>query len=553
MIFSDNIRVMALKFKNWLRSCSLRRKIILLTLSATIPIILSGMLNFCFNNRYMSEYFSIHEKLLSIDLIIGNTVKILPIVREYISDPLLAKHRTEFQTYRKQIQKLEAEILKRPGKIDDVHRFFLNDVALYLRMCENIMKAAEQGDPSVRSQYVKVVFQADNVKRSAVDLTMQELNYGNIVGKDINRRVWRIYTISLVFMLVWISLILIMISVLLKRVVANLKRLEDLSQQVTQGELNLSMVPIASNDEIGLLSAAFNEMVLSLKTAHREIDKRQCELQKVNNDLRAANLQLIKANTDLQDAQDQIIQSEKLASLGGLVAGVAHEINTPIGVSVSAASFLKDKNRDLVDKIESNKLSRKEFENYAATITETLDILLANLKRASELIGSFKMIAVDQTSEERREINLHDYIEDVILSLKHVLKKNAVEVDLDSEDNDLIINTYPGILAQVLTNLVMNSIIHGFENGKNCRIDVKINRKEDYLVLEYRDNGQGMNKEVLKRIFEPFYTTKRGQGGSGLGLFIVYNFVAKYLGGSIECKSKPGEGVLFLIKMPIEA
>lgn len=539
------------KSNKFIKMSSLKTRIIFLILSATVPIIISTMVNFYYNNHYMSEYFTIHEQLLSIDMILDNTDKILPIVRNYISNPVQKDFLDEFNYYKDDIDKIINNMDDHSKIPDEYFDLFLNDINLYIDMCDNILKAADNKDPAVRNGYNKISYQADNLKRSAINLTMHELNYGNSIRQDINENIWNIYTLSIVFAITWISLMLIFISTVLKRVVSNLKTLEELSLKVTQGQFDVTVDTFKSNDEIGLLASAFNKMILSLKYAQEEIETRQNELHKLNVSLTKTNNQLMKSNEDLKNAQEQIIESEKLASLGSLVAGVSHEINTPIGVSVSAASFLNDKNKYLLEKIKSNTLTKKEFEEYSGTINETSNILLSNLKRASELMGSFKMIAVDQTSESLREINLYNYIEDIILNLKHVLKKKSVEVFLECEDKSLIINTYPGILAQLLTNLVMNSVIHGFEDTKSGLINIKTYKENGSLSLEYSDNGKGIDKSTIKKIYDPFYTTKRGQGGSGLGMFIVYNIVTKHFGGSIECNSNIGEGVTFYIKIPL--
>jgi len=519
---------------------------------ATLPIVISGMLNFFLNRYYMSEYFSIHERLLKIDLILDDAFSILPLVREYISDPLLTDNRKRIELLNKEMRKNSLEIMTGINTNSKTHSYFKNDLDLYLNMCSEIIDKAEKNDQSIRTYYTNIYLQADNVKRSAIDLTMEELSFGSNVQKDINTKISTIYLISSFIVAVIILIVFIQISTLMKNLLRRLKELENLSQMVTHGVYNLNEIQIIDKDEIGLLGEAFNEMVHSLKSAYNEIDKRQNELEYLNKNLSDTNIQLTKTNNHLKDAQAQIIQSEKLASLGSLVAGVSHEINTPVGISVTAASFLNDKNKDLSLKMQNHTLTKKAFEEYSYIINETTEILLSNLNRASELIGSFKKIAVDQTCEKCREIILKDYIEDVILSLKHVLKKNSIEISVLCETNDLKIKTYPGSLAQIFTNLIMNSVIHGFDNATKGLITISTRLEMGNIIIQYADNGKGIEKEVLKRIFEPFYTTKRGSGGSGLGLYIVYNTVTTILNGRIECKSSIGNGVLFTITIPNE-
>jgi len=235
-----------------------------------------------------------------------------------------------------------------------------------------------------------------------------------------------------------------MIYFVLKRVTSYLGKLENMSFQVTQGNYDVPFMKVSGDDEISLLSRALNDVIQSLRVAYIEIDNRQVGLEKLNRDLIETNYQLKSANEELKNAQEQIIQSEKLASSGGLVAGVSHEINTPIGVCVSAASHLDEKNKELIEKVNANLLSKKDFKHYTQTIEETSKILMSNLKRAADLIGSFKKIAVDQTSEESREINVVDFIKDVVTSLKHILKKTSIDINVESECNEIVIKTYPG-------------------------------------------------------------------------------------------------------------
>ncbi len=534
------------------RRTSLKNKIVSLIIMATLPIIISGMLNFVLNRYYMSEYFSIHERLLIIDSVLDDTFALLPLVREYISDPLLTDNKKKIESINKNIRiNVTKEIMTDPLANSEARRLFLNDLTLYLKMCEEIVDAAQRNDQSVRSNFTYISYQADNVKRSSIDLTMEELSYGSNVRKDTNNKIFKAYLISSVIVSIIIIIVFILISIVMKNMIIGLKELKNLSQKVTHGEYDLEEIKIVNKDEIGLLGEAFNEMVHSLKSAYNEIDKRQNELELLNKNLTDTNTQLIKTNTYLKDAQAQIIESEKLASLGSLVAGVSHEINTPVGVSVTAASFLNDKNKELSLHIQNHTLTKKGLEDYSGIINETTGILMSNLKRASELIGSFKKIAVDQTSENCGDIILKDYIEDVILSLKHIIKKTSIEIMVMCEDNNLKIKTYPGSLVQLFTNLIMNSISHGFDNTSKGTITISTRLEAEKIIIQYADDGKGMDKEILKRIFEPFYTTKRGQGGSGLGLFIVYNIVTTVLNGSIECESSIGNGVLFTITLPM--
>ncbi|MBW2091332.1 MAG: PAS domain S-box protein [Deltaproteobacteria bacterium] len=260
----------------------------------------------------------------------------------------------------------------------------------------------------------------------------------------------------------------------------------------------------------------------------------------------------LRASLDeLQNTQVKLVQSEKMSALGGLVAGVAHEINTPLGIAVTAASFVDEKINDLAGQFEAATLKRSDLEKYIKATHDSAKMILANLRRAAELVQSFQMVAVDQSSEKRRRFKLKKYIEDVLLSLRPKLKKTRHIITVNCPE-DLELFTFPGALSQIITNLVMNSLIHGFENIQQGKIIFDVAEEENYIRFKYTDNGKGIALEHILKIFDPFFTTKRGEGGSGLGLHIVYNLVTQSLGGQIESSSAPGEGATFIIWIPKE-
>ncbi|MCB1568504.1 MAG: PAS domain-containing sensor histidine kinase, partial [Xanthomonadales bacterium] len=286
---------------------------------------------------------------------------------------------------------------------------------------------------------------------------------------------------------------------------------------------------------------------LALARINAELESRVSQRTQALHD---SNASLQNTIDKLQQTRQQLVDSEKMAALGGLVAGVAHEINTPIGVSVTAASFLQE---------QAEKLALPEDDAEAATTLEPLArfrdvavnssaLILRNLRRADRLIKSFKQVAVDQSSEASRRINLRSYLEEVLTSLQPSLRKHKVELECP---HDINFETYPGAIAQVISNLVMNSITHAFTPDKPGQIHVNAHAEGDSLRLIYRDDGIGMDEATRKRVFEPFFTTKRGTGGSGLGMHITWNLVTQALGGSIQCESAPGQGVCFSLVIPI--
>ena len=254
---------------------------------------------------------------------------------------------------------------------------------------------------------------------------------------------------------------------------------------------------------------------------------------------------------NLRRAQDQLIQSEKMASLGGLVAGVAHEINTPVGVGVTAASFLKEKTEALAKLYQTQAMRKSDLETYLENARQSSGILLSNLERASNLIKSFKMISVDQSTDLRRRFKLREYFEELFVSLHPPDKKVRVSVAVEG-DPGLEITSYPGTFSQVVTNLFMNSCHHGFEGRTEGRVGLLFWTDDRRLLVRYRDNGKGMDESTLRRIYEPFFTTRRDLGGTGLGMNIVFNLVTQKLGGTINATSSPGQGTEFFLDLPLE-
>ncbi len=291
---------------------------------------------------------------------------------------------------------------------------------------------------------------------------------------------------------------------------------------------------------------ALKESELALQALNQELDKRVNDRTAA---LTEANENLRITIDELHLAESQLVQSEKLAALGGLVAGVAHEINTPLGIGVTAASHLEHETQRFNRKLESGGIDPTAFERYRTMATETSQVILRNLRRADRLVRSFKQVAVDQASEARRRIDLGSYVEEILLSLKPLLKKTGHAIEQDTGEG-LWMDTYPGALYQVLSNLTINSVQHAFEPGQAGTIRIHAHRQGDYVIIEYTDNGRGMDVETRRRLFEPFFTTKRGAGGSGLGMHIAWNLTTQILGGEIECASSKGNGVLFTLRLP---
>lgn len=237
-----------------------------------------------------------------------------------------------------------------------------------------------------------------------------------------------------------------------------------------------------------------------------------------------------------------------MAALGSLVTGVAHEINTPIGVAVTAASYLNEITAELFTISREIGIDDETFSDHLNDISEASKIVLKNLERASRLVQSFKQLSVDQSSEPLRSFELHSYLEDVILSLSPSLRKSTVDIQVECPKK-ITMKSYPGAFAQIITHLVMNAYVHGFKDDLAGTITIALDEMDGVVHIIFKDTGVGMNPTTLNRIYEPFFTTKRSIGGSGLGLSIVYSLVTQTFNGTIHCDSKEKIGTTFFITL----
>jgi signal transduction histidine kinase len=281
-----------------------------------------------------------------------------------------------------------------------------------------------------------------------------------------------------------------------------------------------------------------------------ELSLKELELQK--NKVEEARNDLSRVVATLKQAQTNLQTSEKMASLGALVAGVAHELNTPIGNSLLTASALGDMVRDFEQRLKQDGgLKRSALEAHLNDARKACDIMNSSLVRAADLITSFKQVAVDQASGQRRRFRLDEVLHDTLATYASQLRRAACTVTVDVPA-DLVCDSYPGSVSQVLSNLIGNALLHGFDGRESGTLDISARREgPDLVVLQMKDNGVGMTEVVLHKIFDPFFTTKMGQGGSGLGMNIVYNIVTGVLKGNIRVESVPAQGTCVTLVLPV--
>jgi two-component system NtrC family sensor kinase len=338
-------------------------------------------------------------------------------------------------------------------------------------------------------------------------------------------------------------ILVLALSLSLRVVFRPLGQLRDgLFELATRGTGEVEELPENRRDELGDVIRGFNQIQRRLKSTIVRI-------REAEDAARRAAQQTAQAMADLRLTQESLLQAERLASLGGLVAGVAHEINTPVGIALTSASVLKDATDEVQAALAGDGLKKSMMLRYLATAAESSRLIMNNACRAAHLIHSFKQIAVDQTTEARRPFALMEYVEEIVTSLRPKLRTMRIDLKFDGAE-DIVLDSYPGAFAQVITNLVLNCADHAFDPDQPGDIRIHARLDRDVVELELSDNGKGIAPELLDRIFDPFFTTRRGQGGTGLGLNIVYNLVAKQFGGTISVRSTPGHGTCFTLRIP---
>jgi len=338
-----------------------------------------------------------------------------------------------------------------------------------------------------------------------------------------------------------------------KDVINSNKAKIDFEEEQTQSDgktiwLSTSKVPLTSEDGevVGVLGIYSD--ITERKNYQNELLLYKDKLEEL---VSTRTQELENSISDLTNAQEQLIESEKMASLGSLVAGVAHEINTPVGLSLTGITHIQTLTDNMSKSFNDGTMKQSSLRRYIEDISELSESMRLSLISAAELIKSFKKVAVDQNTELKRTFHLQDYINDVLLSLGNVLKKTNIKID-NLVPVNLEMNSYPGIISQIMTNLITNSIAHAYDEGSVGLIVIDAHIIDGSMEIKYKDNGKGMNKHTAKHIFDPFFTTNMGQGGSGLGMSIVFNLITQKLKGAIEFNSEEGVGTDFTITVPLE-
>jgi signal transduction histidine kinase len=354
-----------------------------------------------------------------------------------------------------------------------------------------------------------------------------------------------------------------------QRLVRPLQILQQGAQRLARGELDQPL-QWRRDDEIGKLALGLDTMRSKLATLISERDQHNAALQAELEAKHRYEAQILELNTTLEArvtertreltlameqltaAQDELVRTEKMSALGALVAGIAHELNTPIGNSLTVASTLQDHTNAFARDV-TRGLTRTRLDEFVSSTAQGTGILMRSLHQAAELVSSFKQVAVDQTSLNRRKFKLRETVSEILLTLGPALRKTPHHVENDIPD-DITLDSYPGPLGQIVTNLVNNALLHAFEGRPSgiIRLGAAL-LGNGYVQMTVSDNGCGIPASHLAKVFDPFFTTKLGKGGSGLGLNIAYNLADTTLGGSIRVDSVQGQGARFTLNLPVYA
>jgi signal transduction histidine kinase len=372
------------------------------------------------------------------------------------------------------------------------------------------------------------------INKLSAQMTLRELQ----AQGSFDHTLANIYQNVALVAVIFLTLIVVIGALIARSIILPLKEIMAAMHGVVSEKYDEPIQGTHARDEIGEMAravAVFRENAIAKRKAEDE--------------LRAAKDRAEKALDDLREAQQSLIAAEKLAALGGLVAGVAHEVNNPIGISLTVASSFARRCEEFAKEVDAGPLRRSRLGEFLEGGRDAANQLVSNLQRAGELVQSFKQVAVDRSHADRRPFDLRESTDQIVASLRPVLKKSQITLTVDVPAG-IIMDSYPGAYGQVLTNLFLNSVVHAFPDGRAGTVIVEARQVRDDVDIFVSDDGVGMSEEIQRRAFDPFFTTRRNEGGTGLGLHIIFNLVTQQLGGRLAFESRLGWGTRFRITLP---
>jgi len=429
-----------------------------------------------------------------------------------------------------------------------------NKSIYYPSIPDKIAKISDLSSIQHRNNHVELIVEIEQNKTTVGYLYIQTSK------KDINN-FRRQLTITAILLFVFgLSLFFLLTYTLRNRMSQLIATIVESIQEISHSKnysKRILTLPIIELDvlaqNINILLSRIEKNFIKQENTHKQtLLQNNVLAEKVQartNALKESNQELLSTLEKLHQFQGQLVETEKMASLGDMVAGIAHEINTPIGLGITASTLLNDRLLEIKSAFEDKTLKSSQLKKFLKQGEENIGIIYRNLDRAAKLISSFKKVAVDQSNIDTRAFNVKELLNEVIVSLKVKLNEHHVKLTIDCPEN-LVIESKAGPINQVLINLILNSIIHGFENRPDGNINISVHYLGGQLQINYDDNGIGIKDSIKAKIFEPFTTTKRGAGGSGLGLHLVFNIVTQALNGYIDFESEKEIGTKFTIIFP---
>ena len=449
----------------------------------------------------------------------------------------------QFETYLAQLKPLEQkpqEIIR----INEIERLFselkVGGTSIFeAYQTKNKIAATKAIDDLEHQTFTEAEKILDTLSDNARLEVQGSMNELSTISKNIS-------LVLLVSTVLIISLVLSIIVYTRRTIFSPLAQVTTAIDKLRKGERDFELTSYNRNDELTDILSNLQQFQLELG----ELDGLRDREQKIQEELLIERDNATQSFKQLKDTQSKLIETEKMASLGTLVAGVAHEVNTPLGVGVTMSSTLAGNMKTFISEVKTGVLNRTKLERFEDESLKSFELLENSLQHAAQLIHSFKQVAVDQTSSKRREFNLLETLNEITQTLHHKIKRTNIKYSIDGPD-DILLDSFPGPLGQVITNLFNNAILHGFDDKEEGEIVIRFNRLGNEVRLLFSDNGVGVSEENIGKLFDPFYTTKLGKGGSGLGLAIVQKIIHQH-GGEIIATNSPIMGARFQLKIPIK-
>jgi signal transduction histidine kinase len=439
---------------------------------------------------------------------------------------------------------------------DQIRYFSGFNKSVYFPAIPNKIDSIEQlSNVKYRQNYIELMVKIEQ------NQTLYGYLYIQTSNKTLKHFISKLTFTAIAFFIVSLILLTILAIIINKKInqpittiiesLQTISQKKDFSQRITK--LPFTELDILARN-INILLSRIESHIIKQNEVHQHALQQNNNLTaKVNtrtDALKESNQELLSTLEKLHQFQAQLVETEKMASLGNTVAGIAHEINTPIGLGITASTLLADRLKEIKQFFDEKTLKSSQLKKFLIEGEENIAIIYRNLERAAKLISNFKKVAVDQSSADIRQFNVSEFIEEVTLTLKAKIKQENITLTVDCPLN-LIIESKPDPINQILINLIINSIIHGFEHRTQGMINISISYLSGQLHVVYQDDGIGIDEKIKSRAFDPFTTTKRGSGASGLGLHLVFNLVTQALNGHIDFKSDTDQGTLFNIIFPV--